>query len=256
MQFAGINCYIIIHFEKIDLNLGRMVELKLIVDYRERNLAGLLEGICNEIDFAQLTIGDYLLILGSEAVVVERKTINDFLSSVRSNRLWDQLLRMMSTESVLGYRVKGRILLIQGNFQDYFEAVGYGSEHDVLVRWSQLMGAFLEIVYVYNTPIIHAENDIAFKAFMRILIKRESSGMDDKLPEAKWHRKPVRLDLPVKDRKKYILDSLPNVGDRLAYNLLQHFKTISGVACASVDELQEVPKIGRKKAELIFNMFH
>lgn len=114
----------------------------------------------------------------------------------------------------------------------------------------------LEIVYVYNTPIIHAESDIAFKAFMRILVKRGSSRRHDRLPEAKWHRKPVRADLPVKDRKKYILDSLPSIGNSLADNLLLHFKTISRVACASVEELQEVPKIGKKKAELIYNIFH
>ena len=233
-----------------------MVGLRLNIDYRERNLAALLEGVCEEIDFAQLPVGDYLLVLGSEAIVVERKTVNDFLSSVRSNRLWDQLLRMMSAEEVLGYNVKRRMLLIQGNFEDYFEAASYGSEHDVFVHWSQLMGAYLEIVYVYNTPIIHAENNTAFKSFMRILVKRESSGKNDKLPEAKWHRKPARADLPVKDRKKYILDSLPYIGDRLADNLLLHFKNISGVACASVEELQKVPGIGKKKAELINNLFH
>ena len=233
-----------------------MVGLKLLVDHRERGLAALLEGVCEEIDFVQLPVGDYLLISDSEAVVVERKTVNDFLSSVRSNRLWDQLLRMMSAEEVLGYRIKRRMLLIQGNFEDYFEVAAYGSEHDVFVHWSQLMGAYLEIIYVYNTPIINAENDAAFKAFMRILVKRESSGKNDKLPEAKWHRKPARADLPVKDRKKYILDSLPYIGDRLADNLLLHFKNISGVACASVEELQKVPKIGKKKAELIYNMFH
>ncbi len=114
----------------------------------------------------------------------------------------------------------------------------------------------MEIVYVYNTPIIHAETDTAFKAFMRILVKRESSGMNDKLPDARWYRKPVKADLPVKDRKKYILSSLPYIGDRLASNLLMHFSTISAVACASVDELQETPKIGKKKAELIYRMFH
>jgi ERCC4-type nuclease len=233
-----------------------VVELKLLVDYRERNPAELLEGVCEEIDFVPLPIGDYLLISDSEAVVVERKTVNDFMSSVRSNRLWDQLLRMMSAEEVLGYAVKRRMLLIQGNFEDYLEAVAYGSEHDVLLYWSQLMGAYLEIVYVYNTPIIHVENDKAFKAFLRILVKRESSEMNDKLPEAKWHRKPARADLPVKDRKRYILDSLPYIGDRLAGNLLLHFKTISGVACASVEELQKVPKIGKKKAQLIYNLFH
>jgi len=196
------------------------------------------------------------LIQDSEAIVIERKTVNDFLSSVRSSRLWDQLLRMMSTEEVLGYQVKRRILLMQGSFQDYFDGFDYESEHDLLLHWSQLMGAYLEIVYVYNTPIIYAESDTALKAFMRILVKRESSGMNDKLPDAKWHRKPVRADLPVKDRRKYILDSLPYIGDRLAENLLLHFKTISEVACASVEELQKVPKIGKKKAELIYRMFH
>jgi DNA excision repair protein ERCC-4 len=230
--------------------------LELLIDYRERNLERLLEGVCEQISFTTLPIGDYLLILDSEAIIVERKTVNDFLSSIKSNRIWDQLLRMMSAEKVLGYQVKRRILLIQGNFEDYFENVDYGSEHDVLVHWSQLMGAFLEIIYVYNTPIIHAESEIAFKAFFRILFKRESSGMNDKLPNAKWQIRPVKADLPVIDRKKYILDALPYIGDRLADNLLLHFKTISGVACASVEELQKVPKIGKKKAELIYNMFH
>ena len=230
--------------------------MKLLVDYRERNLAELLEGVCEQISFTQLSIGDYLLISESEAVVVERKTVRDFLSSVRSNRLWDQLLRMMSAEEVSGYRVKRKILLIQGNFKDYFGSIDCGSEHDVLVHWSQLMGAFMEIVYVYNTPIIHAESDMAFKAFMRILVKRESSRKNDKLPDAKWNIKPVRANLPVKDRRKYILDALPYIGDRLAENLLSHFKTISGVACASVEELRKVPKIGKKKAELIYDIFH
>ena len=231
--------------------------MKLLIDHRERQLAELLEDVCEEVTLTQLPIGDYMLISDSEAVVIERKTISDFFSSIKSNRLWDQLLRMMKTEKILGCRVKRRILIIHGNFESHFEMLDYyRSERDLLVHWSQLMGAYMEIVYVYNTPIIHAETDTAFKAFMRILIKRESSGTNDKLPDARWYRKPVKADLPVKDRKKYILSSLPYIGDRLASNLLMHFSTISAVACASVDELQETPKIGKKKAELIYRMFH
>lgn len=79
-----------------------MIELKLLVYNRERGLAELLGGVCEEISYAQLSIGDYLLISDSEAIVANRKTVSDFLSSVRSNRLWDQLLRMMSAEDVLG----------------------------------------------------------------------------------------------------------------------------------------------------------
>jgi len=219
-------------------------------------LAGVLDDVCEEINLTQLPIGDYVAISDYGAVIIERKTINDFLSSVRSNRLWDQLLRMMKAEEVLGYPVKRRILLVHGNFEDYLTAIDFGSERDLLVHWSQLMGAYLEIVYVYNTPIVHVESDTAFKAFMKILIKRESSGLNDRLPDAKWYKKPARADLPIKDRKKYVLSSLPYIGDRLAENLLVHFKTISRVACASVEELQEVPKIGRRKAQLVYEIFH
>jgi len=230
--------------------------LELFVDHRERHLAKLVEGVCDKIAFSQLPVGDYIVISDYGAVVVERKTVNDFLSSVRSNRLWDQLLRMMQTDEVLGHSVKRRILVVHGNFEDYFESIDFESERDLLVHWSQLMGVYLEIVYVYNTPIVHVESDTAFKAFMKILIKRESSGLNDKLPDAKWYKKPARADLPIKDRKKYVLSSLPYIGDRLAENLLVHFKTISRVACASVEELQEVPKIGRRKAQLVYEIFH
>lgn len=227
--------------------------MKLLVDYRERHLSRLFEDACEEVSFAQLPVGDYLVVSDSEAIVVERKTVNDFLSSIRSNRLWDQLLRIMKTENVLGFEIRRRILLLHGNFENYLD---FGHKDDLTKYWSQLMGAYLEIVYVYNTPIIHAESDIAFKAFMRILAKRESAGKHDRLPDARWYRKPARANLPVKDRKKYILSALPYIGDRLAENLLTHFETISEVACASVEELQKVPKIGKKKAELIHSIFH
>ena len=230
--------------------------MKLLVDNREKIYARSLDGICEEVSFAQLPVGDYLLAFGSEAVIVERKSVKDFLVSVRSNRLWDQLLRIMKTEKVLGFEVKRRILLIHGNFDDYLSAINYENQENLLKYWSQLMGAYMEIIYVYNTPIIHAENDHAFRSFMRILVKREKAGKNDKLPEARWYRKPARADLPVKDRKRYILSALPYIGDKLAENLLSHFDTISHVACASIKDLQNVPKIGKKKAELIYNMFH
>lgn len=230
--------------------------MKLFVDNREKSQASLLENVCGDIAFTQLPIGDYLLVSDSTAVIVERKTVSDFMSSVRTNRLWDQLLRMMKTEKLLGHQIKRRILLLHGNFQDYLTEANCGNPEGMLKHWSQLAGAFLEVIFVYNTPIVHAESDIAFKAFMRILAKRESAGKNDKLPGSRWYRKPARTSLPIKDRKKYILSALPYIGDRLAENLLLHFKTISEVACASVQELQKVPKIGKKKAELIYTMFH
>jgi ERCC4-type nuclease len=229
--------------------------MKLLVDYRERSVLKLVEDICEDVVVTQLSVGDYLLVSGSEGIVVERKTINDLLTSIRSNRLWDQLLRMMKTEKVAGYSLKRRILLIHGNYKKYFENLDYETD-DLKTSWSQLMGAYMEILYVYNTPIIHVESDIAFKAFMKILIKRESAGKNDKLPSAKWYMKPAKADLPLKNRKKYILSALPYIGNQLASNLLDHFSTISDIAFAQVEDLKKVPKIGKKRAELIYKMFH
>jgi ERCC4-type nuclease len=233
-----------------------MVELKILIDYRERIQSQLLEDLFDEIVLTKLPIGDYVIISKLGTVIIERKTVSDFFASVRTNRLWDQLLRMMKTEEVFGNQVKRKILLVQGNFEEYFESIVWKSKQDRFKHWSQLIGAYLEIVYVYNIPIIHAETEIAFKAFMKILSKRESTGANEKLPNAKWYTKPVKADLPIKDRKRYILSALPYIGDRLAENLLQYFKTISRVACATKEELQKVPKIGKRKADLIYKLFH
>ena len=49
-----------------------------------------------------------------------------------------------------------------------------------------------------------------------------------------------------------ILGSLPGIGPSLARNLINSFKTIRNLCNAEVDDLMEVNKIGRKKAEAIF----
>ena len=77
--------------------------MKFVIDYRERHAVDFAEDVCEEVSFSQLPIGDYLLVSGSTAVIVERKAVSDFLSSVRTNRLWDQLLRMIKAEKVMGY---------------------------------------------------------------------------------------------------------------------------------------------------------
>jgi len=231
--------------------------MRCLIDHRERKVARLIEGLFGEIEVVSLPLGDVLLAHEEGSVLVERKTITDFFSSVRSNRLWDQLLRFMKMEEILGFKVKRRILLLDGDFEKYLEPLWeVHSAKDIQVFWSQIMGALLEIIYVYDTPIIVAENKEALRAFFKTLARREETGLNDKLPTARWYRKRPRADLPVKDRKRYVLSALPLVGETLARNLLEHFGTVSNIANASVEELREVPKIGKKKATMIYEIFH
>jgi ERCC4-type nuclease len=92
--------------------------MKVLIDNRETSIVGLLKGI-SECEIVRLPVGDLLIAADAGALVVERKTVADFVGSIRSNRLWDQLLRLMKTEEIMGYEVKRRMLVIHGGFWKY-----------------------------------------------------------------------------------------------------------------------------------------
>ncbi len=227
--------------------------MNLLVDHREGKVLPLLQDICETLnppipcEVTQLSLGDFFLISDTAGTLIERKSAPDFLSSIRSNRLWDQLLRFMKSSTLLGYTLKRKVLLIHGTFS-YLE-----STH---AFWAPLVGAYMEILFVYDIPIIFLEDDEAFTACMKILIQRESSGRNDLSPSPRWFRKHCAPDLPEMDKKRYVLASLPSVGDVLAKNLLDHFGTIAAVVNASEKQLQRVEGVGKVKAKKIHEIFH
>jgi ERCC4-type nuclease len=118
-----------------------------------------------------------------------------------------------------------------------------------------VFGALMEIIFVYDCPVVVCENNEAFESFLHILLKREKEGKNEGLPKARWYRKPVSR-LPVKEVKTYLLDAVPMIGEVHAKKLLEHFGTISEIAQSSKNELMCVPGIGEKRAEKIYAIFH
>jgi DNA excision repair protein ERCC-4 len=223
--------------------------MRLLVDHREPHVLRILQEMGPELlplEVKQLPLGDFLLIHNRTGILIERKSVPDFLSSIRSNRLWDQLLRFMKAKNLLGYSLKRKLLPIHGTFDQY----------DTATLWPQVMGAYMEILFVYDIPIILAENDDALCHCMRILIQREKQGKNDLLPKSRWFRKHFSPDLPEMDIRRYVLASLPSVGDVLAGNLLDHFGSIAAIANATEKQLQRVEGIGKAKAEKIYQIFH
>jgi ERCC4-type nuclease len=223
----------------------------LFVDHREGKVLPALQEICTALNIectvTQLPLGDFLFVSHTTGVLLERKSASDFLSSIRSNRLWDQLLRFMKASTLLGYPLKRKLLLIHGTFD---------SDETTQVFWSRLMGAYQEILFVYDIPIIMLEHDDAFYECMRILIKREQSGKNDLPPQSRWFRKHLLPDLPEMDVKRYVLASVPMIGDIQAEILLDHFGSLAAVANASENQLQKVKGIGKVKAKRIYQVFH
>lgn len=224
--------------------------MKVLIDNKETSIIRLLRKICKP-EVVRLPAGDLMIVSEKGSVVVERKTVSDFIGSIKSNRLWTQLLELMKVKEILGFDVKRRLLVIHGGFWEYTNVSSLNEQR----FWSSVFGALLAINFVYDTPCIVCENNYAFEVFLRILLQREEGGKNDALPKARRHRKSVSR-LPVMDVRQYVLDAIPSIGEARAKELLDSFGSIFNIAQSTKRELMRVPGIGEKRAEKIYEVFH
>jgi len=78
------------------------------------------------------------------------------------------------------------------------------------------------------------------------MIGRQEEACVDVVPLRGGYR-PKRL----KSRQLFILQGLPKVGPTVAKRLLEHFRSVSNVLNATVEDLMHVDGIGRISAEMI-----
>ena len=204
---------------------------KIIVDNRERNL-DILQTLSDsgmDLSFAQLPVGDYIV---SDRICVERKTVSDFESSIIDNRLFEQLGRLNES-------FDKPILIIEG------------SESDHRLGTNVIIGTILKLYLDYNVQVIKSGSAEETAVILSKFAEREQT---DK-------KKEPRLMGIKRARTMYqwqilMLSSVPGIGPNIAHGLLEHFKTIRSVAVADVEDLMEVEKIGKKKAEGIYRIIN
>lgn len=191
-----------------------------ILDYLRKNAA---------IEIRSLEVGDYIL---SDRVVVERKTTEDFLSSLIDRRLFSQatdLKRNFSTP----------ILIIEGK-EDLYSLRG--------INENALRGAITSLAIDYGIRIIRTNNEEDTAKYLHIIAKREQLE-ENRSISLRGEKKPEFLE----EKQLYIVESLPNISSILARRLLERFGSVYGVMNATKKELQEVEGIGELKAEEIVN---
>ena len=98
--------------------------MRVLLDYRERAFYETLLRVCNsldvDLDVTNLRAGD-VAISGNGVVLIERKTPSDFIASIRNNRLFEQMIKLLSSEMVEGEEVKRSALLVDGELFGGFE---------------------------------------------------------------------------------------------------------------------------------------
>jgi len=213
------------------------------VDTRERGFLAFL-GDLAEVTVCHLEAGDYVVVSERGAVMVERKSYRDFVSSFRSGRLWEQLVRMLSTETFMDVPVVRRALIIER------------SEWDLEADEASVLGAEMECVFTYAVPIVFLEGRGSVERFLRVLIDRERKGKNDAAPEARWYRPRFPSELPRKDQRRYLLCAIPGIGEHLASNLMERYGSVDALCRAEPKELEKVPGFGKKRARDLHEFLH
>jgi Fanconi anemia group M protein len=210
---------------------------RIIVDTREQdNVTKMLEKLGVDYTRETLTTGDYLAFDNDgNKVTMERKTVPDFVGSLMSGRL-EQQMRRLADESC-------PILLLTGSFSEYKKFAKF-SKFTV----DQLHGAIASCVVKYGLrSVIWVQNSkdrphtnglgIGCKILAKI-----SEGKLDKIPPRRIKRRGNTAQIEV----IHILFGVPvNVAEQL----LVKFGTIRAILNATDKELLEVKGMGMSRTK-------
>ncbi|MCK5024810.1 MAG: DEAD/DEAH box helicase, partial [Thermoplasmata archaeon] len=177
------------------------------------------------IESKQLDVGDYLV---SERVGVERKEVDDFLSSMMDGRLFSQV-------RALKRAYQSPLIIIEGPSLFDRRQIPAGA----------IRGALASITTDFGVPLMFTTDDKDTAQFLLTLVKREVA--EGRKPGIRGEKGTML----VQERQQFILEGLPNISGIKAQRLLSHFGSVKAVLEAPEKELMKVQGIGKVIAKEI-----
>lgn len=202
---------------------------QIYIDQREirSSVARTLEKLGMDVKLQTLEVGDYVV---SERVGIERKTADDFLSTLMDGRdLFGQI-------SDLARTFERPLLIIEGD----------GLYTARQVHPNAVRGVLTSIAIDFGVPIIFTRDEDDTAALISIIAKREQAGAKRGIS---LHGKKTALIL--NEQQEYVVSSIADIGPVVARNLLRHFGSVERIMTASREELMEVGLVGPKTADRI-----
>jgi len=203
---------------------------KIIIDYREKNslVASKLIKLGFEIEFKELKVGDYIV----KNTVIERKTVNDFISSMINKRILRQIEDLKQLDK--------KLLIIEGIEEK--ELYSESPENNLGVNPNAIRGFLLSIVLKHRIPLIFTKNHEDSAIFMWVLSRKK---------EKETSLKEKKRNLNKKEQLQFIVEGFPGIGPKTSKKLLKEFGNIQNMINAPEENLR---KILGKKADLFLDI--
>jgi Fanconi anemia group M protein len=204
----------------------------IIVDSRESRskVPKMLEDFGIKIEFKTLLVGDYLIIGPSRSACISLKSVSDYLSSIHSGHLSDELYGMSANHN-------RSILIIHGNLD---EALLYRKIKRE-TYFSFLAGCVVReadqglkgTVSIFNFNTIY-DVPVFMKTLHRMITE------DDIV------REPIAKKFKITPEKQRVITigTFPHLGEVRAKTLLKKFKSIKNITNATKESLEELEGFG------------
>jgi len=205
---------------------------RIVIDDRERKsgIPELIKKIGINVEIKTLQVGDYIV---SPETVVERKSIQDFMSSIFDGRLFDQCNRLKEN-------FQFPIIILEGNVDEI---------EDITENPLVFYGAMSTIAIDFKIPIIPTSNASDTVKLLVAMCSRKKSTSGHYL-------KKIKKSTDIEKQQLSVLSSLPGVGEKTAIRMLEKFGTPLQVLGASVTDLSKVSGLGNERAKKIKKMLN
>tara|TARA_B100000029_G_C17514087_1_gene937396 strand:+ start:208 stop:891 length:684 start_codon:yes stop_codon:yes gene_type:complete len=208
----------------------KVSDLRIIIDEREKKsgIPKLLSAIGIKTEIKTLLVGDY--IVGPETVV-ERKSVQDLLSSIFDGRLFDQCNRLKE-------HFQYPIFLMEGNVDEIDSIVD-----NPLIFY----GALSTVAIDFKIPIIPTPSaNHTAKLLVSLCSKKE--------PIKGPFLKKIKKSNNLQKQQLSLLCSLPGVGEKTAIRILEKYSSPIIALTATSKELAKIPGLGETRAKKIKKM--
>jgi Fanconi anemia group M protein len=205
--------------------------VEIVVDQREldstiaRDLSK-REGV--ETRLETLEVGDYVC---SDRVVVERKTVSDFLDTLTGG---DRSLFEQVKDDARYY--DRPVVIIEGT-----DLYGERNVHPNAIR-----GALASLAVDFGVSVVRTEDQNDTTEMLEVLATREQE-QADRAVSAHGEKQAKTLA----EQQEYVVASIAEVGPVTAQSLLEHFGSVEAVLTADTDELQAAEGVGEVTAERV-----